>query len=174
MATKKKASGKKSAKRGAKSKTKNSALELKSAVQGTLGALRSARKQVKGLELLDVDTRKRLPKAREGAEEHVRLMEALLADRPDAVVVPGVVPGDLSAAWDRAEALAPLRAELAGFLQAVDDTILKNSSAAWKAALDILAVARGVARRDPTIREAIASTEAFLSTGPRKKEPEPA
>lgn len=137
-------------------------------VQTSLVALKQARKAAP-VKVLGAEERKRLVFPREGAEVHVRLMEELLADHPDVLSAAAVAAGDLTAAWSRAEALAPLYAELAAFSQAVEDTMHLNMSVAWKGALDILAAARAAGRRNADIAEAIGPTEGFLKTGPRKR-----
>jgi len=159
----------------ARKKTKTKASQKKTtapktapSVKGAITLLKQARKQAP-VRLLSADERKRLAFPREGAEAHVRLLESLLLDHPDVLSAAAVAAGDLSAAWDSAEALAGLHAELTGFMQAVEDTINANRSIAWRGALDILAAARAAARKNADIREAIASTEAFLKTGPRTK-----
>src|SRR4051794_22830112 len=82
----------------------------------TVTAVKGIRKQSKDLKVLNTDTRKRLPKPREGAEQHVRRMARLLRDRSDALVLPGVLPHEVEASWERSAQLLPLRAELMGFV----------------------------------------------------------
>jgi hypothetical protein len=139
---------------------------IHAAVKAAVAGLKEARKHAP-VTLLTSEERRALSFPRDGAEVHIRRMEDVLAEFPEQLAAAAVAAGDLSDAWTRAEALAPLQAELAGFAQAVEDTIKHNRSVAWKGALDILAAARAAARKNADIREAIADTEQFLKTGPR-------
>ena len=167
----------KSQKAGGRGKSKSVRAASKNPIPAIVAATRGLRKSAPGLITLDAAERKRLPKPREGAEQPIRLMESLLGRKEGGVAVSGIAPGDLSARWAFAESLAPLRTEVEAFLQAIDDTILKATSEAWAGALDILAVARGVARRDAALAEEISGMERFLALGPRRDaapEPPPA
>lgn len=156
------------AKKKAPSKKQSKPRSITATVQTSLAALKQARKAAP-VKVLGSEERKRLVFPREGAEVHVKLLEELLAEHPDLLSAAAVAAGDLTDAWSRAEALAPLYAELAAFTQAVEDTMHLNMSVAWKGALDILAAARAAGRRNADIAEAIVPTEAFLKTGPRKR-----
>ena len=136
-------------------------------VRAAVAGLRREHAALPELVLLDAAERRSLPKARAGAEPHVRAMDDVLAEQPAIATLARAKPGDLAARWDRAEALAPLRRELASLLQATDDGILLATSEAWKLALDIRELVHNAARRDPSLADKTRAFDAFMSTGPR-------
>ena len=118
-----------------------------------------------GLVSLTPLERKKAPRMHDGAEPYVKQMSALATEQP-SLCPNGVDAADLLAKLDAVEHLSLLRAVVVGLLRAIDDSILVDEGSAYRGALDILAVARGQARRDASLEARIAPFEAFLATGP--------
>jgi hypothetical protein len=143
----------------------------KPAIDTARDAITAALAKVPGLVNLTAGERARAFRTHVGADAYVRQIAALGKEKP-TLVPANVDPSKMTAQLDAAEQLAPLRAVLEHALQTIDDAILLDEGEAYRAALDILAVARGHARGDGTIAAAIAPFEGFLATGPHAKKDE--
>ena len=125
---------------------------------------------------LNAVERQRVLKAHTGIEPHALLLGQLVKDQPNLAPT-GLDPEELVNAVDLATALTEFRTLLATQLQTIDDTYLVNRSRIYQDTLDIYAINKRNARRDPTLQQHMKQVEAFLSVGPRSKKsaksPEP-
>jgi hypothetical protein len=116
---------------------------------------------------LTPDERLHTLKFRKGGEGIVGKLAALV--RSQSVTLPGISAEAMQADLNLAQALGPVRDQLADLHQLVDDTILEARSECWYSATAFYTALSRLMGAAPEIKTVIAEIATFFSTGRRSK-----
>lgn len=122
--------------------------------------------------ILSKEERKRLIRARRDSEPMQRLVHALATKKK--LSLSGFSLADLLDDMNLVQAMEPFAQVMARGEQLTSDTLLQADTEAWQAFLAYYGVLSSMAERDPELATELAPVVAFMKTGRRKPEPEPA
>ncbi len=117
--------------------------------------------------VLTTDDRKRLLRARRGANEHIQRVVDLATKH--GVSLPNVPLAGIANDLQLEQQLQPIEEELRVALQVAEDAGAQASSESWEGFLAYYGVLSSMAQRMPDVAAGLASVVEFMSVKPRKK-----